>query len=285
MNNFNDTRRWRKMKKKEYADAEALLRTRELYCVGACGKFLHKNDSEDHVWTLKDSAGDISALVIQSRRSFFPVLNGQTNIPSPRFLSGFFGAVSVHAVQGLREESILLENGMAELGYKARENIDYDLMLLDRIPDRHCFTAGPAGLILRQPDVMDTDALLVLQSGYEKEEVLPQNAEFNAAACRLSLQHLLSNEQMLAAELDGRLVGKVNTSTTSFTRKQIGGVYVHPDYRGLGIARRMTAELVRSIVSQSFGTTLFVKKSNASARKVYSSLGFKFLADYRISYY
>ncbi|MDR0878604.1 MAG: GNAT family N-acetyltransferase [Treponema sp.] len=285
MNNYDRPRRWRKMKKRETAGSEALLRKQELLCVGACGKFLHRDAAEDHVWTLKDSGDNISALVIQSRRSLFPVLNGQAAVPLPRFLTGFFGNASVHAVQGLREESILLENGMTELGFTARENIDYNLMSLDAEPDRRCFTAGPPGLIIRQADVIDTDALFILQSGYEKEEVIPRDAEFNPAACRLTLQHILGNEQILAAEFDGRLVGKINTSMTSFTRKQIGGVYVHPDYRGLGIARRMTAEFVRILIARGWGTTLFVKKSNTQARAAYLSVGFKFLADYRISYY
>jgi GNAT superfamily N-acetyltransferase len=285
MSDKNDSRRWRKMKKKESSDPEALLRFREPYCVGACGKFLHRDDAEDRIWTLKNDNGNVSALIVQARRSLYPVFNGRSDVPPPRFLSNLFHAVSIHSLQGLRKDSILLENGIAELGVKAKENIEYDLMALDKNPDRTCYTAGPSGLIIRQANVIDTEALFVLQAGYEKEEVLPLNTEFNPAACRLALQHILGNEHILAAELDGRLVGKINTSMTSFSRKQIGGVYVHPDYRGLGIARRMTAELARSLISQGWGTTLFVKKSNDSARAAYSSVGFNFIADYRISYY
>jgi predicted GNAT family acetyltransferase len=99
------------------------------------------------------------------------------------------------------------------------------------------------------------------------------------------LQRIFTNEQMLVAELNGRLVGKINTSADSFTRFQVGGVYVHPDFRAQGIALRMTAEFVRSLIAQGKGVSLFVKKSNPAALSVYRRAGFEFLADYRISYY
>jgi predicted GNAT family acetyltransferase len=171
---------------------------------------------------------------------------------------------------------------MTEMGLDVREGIDYDLMGLDREPSRK---NGPPGLILRRPGIMDMNGLFVLQAGYEKEEVIPRGAEFNPAACRLTLQHLMEEDQILAAELEGRLVGKINLSARSFSRCQIGGVYVHPDYRGRGIARRMIAEFIRPLLARGWGITLFVKKNNSAARAVYRGLGFEFCADYRISYY
>jgi predicted GNAT family acetyltransferase len=117
------------------------------------------------------------------------------------------------------------------------------------------------------------------------EEVLPKGTTFNPAASRLNLAHILANEQILAAELDGRIVGKINTSARSFTRYQIGGVFVHPGCRTLGIGRRMAAEFVRGLIRQGRGVSLFVKKRNAAARKVYLDIGFDTIGDYRISYY
>ncbi|MDR3193469.1 MAG: GNAT family N-acetyltransferase, partial [Treponema sp.] len=66
---------------------------------------------------------------------------------------------------------------------------------------------------------------------------------------------------------------------------QIGGVYVHPAYRGRGIARRLCAELARELLAEGKGLSLFVKKQNPAARSVYRDIGFKTQADYRISYY
>jgi predicted GNAT family acetyltransferase len=188
-------------------------------------------------------------------------------------------------VQGLREDVEFLEGGIADLNRQPVDRFDYDLMALDREPDSG--RAGPPlpGLVLRKPAAADTEELFALQSAYEMEEVLPAGAVFNPAASRLNLARVLANEQMLVAELNGRIVGKINTSAGSFTRRQIGGVYVRPGCRALGIGRRMTAEFTRGLIRQGWGVSLFVKKRNTAARRVYLGIGFETLGDYRISYY
>jgi predicted GNAT family acetyltransferase len=129
------------------------------------------------------------------------------------------------------------------------------------------------------------NALAALQAAYEREEVLPTASEFNATASRLNIERIFTREQMLVAELDGRLVGKINTNAITFTRYQVGGVYVLPDYRGKGIARRMAGAFIDSLIAQGRGISLFVKKTNHAARSVYQRIGFDILGDYRISYY
>lgn len=281
----SESLRWHRIKKHESASLESLLRSQEALCVAACGKFLKRGDSGDQMWVLRDKAGGISALIIRSKQNLLPVFCGKNIIPRPKFLGGFWGAIPVHSVQGLKDEAISLEKMMESLGKKAAENIDYKLMSIDRSPNESCYSAGPVNLVLRRPEFTDMDALAALQAGYEREEVLPRGAQFYPAVSRLNTERLVSGEQILAAELNGHLVGKINTSALSFTRFQIGGVYVHPDYRGLGIASRMTAEFVRSLIAQGKGISLFVKKSNCAARSVYLHLGFQPVADYRISYY
>jgi ribosomal protein S18 acetylase RimI-like enzyme len=276
--------RWRKIKRQETNRPENFLRRREPYCVGACGRFLDRNSGKDQIWTLEDKKGLLSALLFYSKRTLFPVFNGKTDIPLTRFVRRYFRTAPVHAVQGVREEALVLEDALAELGIRTGETIDYDLMALDSAPEE-TFRAGPPGLIVRRPDMLDMDALFALQKEYEKEEVLPQGAVFNPVSCKLGLQRIMREEHILAAELDGRVVGKINTSARSFTRCQIGGVYVHPDYRGRGIARRMTGVFVQELIAQGWGITLFVKKQNPAALSVYRGIGFEFFADYRISYY
>jgi ribosomal protein S18 acetylase RimI-like enzyme len=275
--------RWRKMKKRDAAGLEALLHGWEGWYVAACARFL-KRGSKDHVWTLNGRGGS-SALIVQSKRTLLPVFFGRKDIPPPSFLRSLFSALKIHSLQGLKNEAVTLEHALAELDLRVKEQIDYDLMFIDRTPAGNCFCAGPRSLILRRPGYTDMDALAALQAGYEQEEVLPRGAVFYPAASRINTEHILANQQILVAELSGRLVGKINTSARSFTRFQVGGVYVHPDFRGLGIARRMAAEFIHSLITQGRGVTLFVKKSNAAARSVYRGLGFETLADYRISYF
>jgi ribosomal protein S18 acetylase RimI-like enzyme len=283
MNEPGKKGRWKRLKKHDGPAAENLFRKNELRYVGAAGRFLRRSARHDHIWVLKDK-NEAQACLIYTRRTLFPAFFGAAGLPLPRFLNRF-QAKGIHAIQGLREETAVLENGMSALGLDPLERRDYDLMALDREPEAACFRSGPDGLILRRPVPADTEALFLLQSGYEKEEVLPMGAAFNPAACRLSLQHLIDNEYILAAEMGGRLVGKINTSAVSFSRRQVGGVYVHPDYRGQGVARRMTAEFIRMLIREGYGVSLFVKKENAAAQTVYRRIGFRHVGDYRISYY
>jgi predicted GNAT family acetyltransferase len=76
-----------------------------------------------------------------------------------------------------------------------------------------------------------------------------------------------------------------NINAQSFTRLQIGGVYVLPEWRGRGIATSMTAALIRKLQSRNKDFTLFVKKTNLPARMAYDSIGFTKIGDYRINYY
>jgi len=277
--------RWHKVLKNERCKAEAFLREREKYCVSASGRFLGMKESRDHIWYMPGAEGEISALLIHSRQTLFPVFGKNSQIPAPRFLNRFLGKVYIHALQGLREDASRLETLMEYQGYYAAEKIEYELMNLDGALKPVTQRAGPASLTLRPPLPEDEDALFALQSAYEQEEVLPVNAVFNPAVTRLNIRNIIEREQVLVAELDGQVVGKINTSAESFTRYQIGGVYVRPDCRNLGIGSKMTAVFAEGLLAQGKGLSLFVKKRNAAACKVYRKIGFSTTADYRITYY
>jgi predicted GNAT family acetyltransferase len=216
---------------------------------------------------------------------YLPVLGKIRNIPPLHFMKGFLSKPPVHAVQGLRGDAEALEAALANLGYHPAEQRDYDLMALEKAPGEESSGAWPRGLELRKPGFVDLEELCPLQAGYEKEEVLPLGTVLNPATCRLALNSILSKEQSLIACLDNRIVGKINTNAASFTRVQIGGVYVLPEYRGRGIGRRMTAVFAGELLARGRGVTLFVKKNNQAAQKIYRQIGFEDAGDYRISYY
>ncbi|MCL2066305.1 MAG: GNAT family N-acetyltransferase [Treponema sp.] len=277
--------RWRKIKKNGDDAAEALLREWERYCVGACARFIKRGNSDTNVWKLCGKTGGPAALIVQNRSTLLPVFCGHREIPAPPFLDGFFTAVKVHSIQGIKEDAVILEDILAKRGKAAAQNNDYYLMIIDKMPESQCYKPEPASLVLRVPQLVDLDSLAALQAGYEQEEVLPRGAVFNPAASRINTAQLIVKEGILAAELDGRLVGKININAISFTRFQVGGVYVHPDFRGLGIARCMAAVFIGSLIKQGRGVTLYVRKSNHAARRLYDRLGFTVTGDYRISYY
>ena len=287
--------RWQKVPQDKYQAAEVYLKAWEKFCVGACARFLQANKASkqslasqskrDHVWYIADPEGGVSSLLIHSYHSLFPVFGENSAIPGPGFLKRFLIKAPIHLVQGLREDVETLEILMEDLGYFAKERIDYELMSLDTAHGAGALGAGPAGLVLRSPLPGDKERLFALHSAYEKEEVLPQKAVFNPVSCRYNLERILSSEKVLVAELDGQLVGKLNTNAESFTRYQIGGVYVRPDCRGLGIAAKMVAVFSADLLTLGKGITLFSKMHNKAAKKVYLKAGFAVLADYRISYF
>ena len=280
---MNEMPRWRKMKKRHIAQTEAILQSHERWCMNACYRYLNRG-SKDSVWTLRNKSGDIFALIVHSKQNLLPVLCGRDYIPPPHFLRGLFGAVPIHSLQGRTEDVLIVEAELEKAGLYAVEKINYDLMCIDdNLPSVRF--SSPSGLIIRKPQPDDMNALAALQAAYEREEVLPTAAEFNAAVSRLNIERIYANEQMLIAELGGRLIGKINTNAITFTRYQIGGVYVDPAYRGLGIARRMAHEFTASLLAQGRGISLFVKKTNPAARRVYQRIGFETLGDYQINYY
>jgi ribosomal protein S18 acetylase RimI-like enzyme len=279
-------RRWRRAR--DRGTAGAFLRAREPYCVVSCSRFLAQETPRELLWTL-DGAGEegeaVGGVLLQSRRALLPVLADRGTVPAPRFLTRLLHKIPVHLVQGLTPDTAIFEGFMAEAGRRAVQTIDYDLMALDREPADEALRAGPPGILIRPPEFADIDDLFAMQAAYEYEEVLPEGAAFSPALCRQALDRILVNEQILVAEWRSRVIGKVNTNARSFTRSQIGGVFVRPEYRGMGVATRMSAVFARALRAQGRGVSLFVKKRNAAARAVYRHTGFHVLGDYRITYY
>jgi len=283
----DETPKWHKMKNRDsdIYTAETLLRSMENKCVSACGRFLALNETKGSVWLLSEKKASPSALLIYSRSTVIPVLCGKKEVPCPDFLKEYIRKKKIHSAQGQKEDVLILEAEMKQMGAQTTDVYDYDLMSLDRQPDQKGFSSGPSNLVLRTPHLIDLDAIAPLQAAYEKEEVLPSGSDFSPAASRVNIAKIIAKGQILCAEIGGRMVGKININAVSFTRYQVGGVYVHPDFRGLGIARRMAAEFIASLIKTGRGVTLFVKKSNLQAQRLYSGLGFTVSGDYRITYF
>jgi len=274
---------WRKIKKNDFTHVEKLLKGIEYNYVNACAKFIAQ-EKNTLFWVLCGKE-EIQALLINFKNNILPVFCGVKNLELDFKKAGFLASKKIHSVQGLKNEVIILEDELGKNGWKAKEIIDYELMSLDGPPNKGKNFPDFSNLVLRTPVMTDIDAMAPLQAGYEKEEVLPTGSTFSPAASRLNLSGIIAKERVLAAEIDGRLIGKINVSGVSFTRYQVGGVYVHPEFRGKGIGRSMTYEFISSLISEGRGVTLFVRKTNTPARRLYLSLGFTVINDYRISYY
>jgi predicted GNAT family acetyltransferase len=276
-------RRWRKAHEIERIWPETLLKKQEAYCVSACSRFKEMNFAEDHAWVLSCGGNRISALLLHSKNSLFPVFDGQTGLPFPPFLHRFLSNITIHALHGLSHDICELERILEMASIFAKERRDFNLMTLE-YPQDICAVKTPKALKLRPALHSDLDMLTELQENYLKEEVLRKPKDYNRSICRLGLKKMIEQDKAAVAIIDGTIAGKINTNAFAFNRYQLGGVYVLPQYRGQGIGSAMTAAFARTLLAEKHGISLFVKKDNIAAETVYRRCGFTKIADYRIVY-
>ncbi len=72
----------------------------------------------------------------------------------------------------------------------------------------------------------------------------------------------------------GQVVFKAEVGSQSPTVGQIQGVWVHPEWRGLGMGAAGTATLAAVIVGTGRVASLYVNNFNAVARAAYARVGF-----------
>ncbi|MDR2602658.1 MAG: GNAT family N-acetyltransferase [Spirochaetaceae bacterium] len=275
--------RWWKAHEIERIWPETILKNYEKYCVSACSRFIDMNFKKDHAWVLSTEGKTVAALLLHTQSALFPVLAGMTDIFIPPFLNRFLENAEINTLQGVEQDVILLEKILETTGLFVREARDFNLMSIED-PSQLRETAQVEGLSLRVPSFSDMDELTPLQEAYQKEEVLCKPEDFNRRLCRLELSKIISGGRALIAEMNGKIIGKINTNAIAYKHCQIGGVYVAPEYRSLGVASRLTSEFTRYLLSEKSGASLFVKKSNAAAQRVYEKCGFNKISGYRISY-
>ena len=163
-------------------------------------------------------------------------------------------------------------------------SFDYYTMTLDENSFIPC-TLYPREINIRLAAQGDIENLMPLQRNYEIEEVLPNPKMFNEAATKKHLAMILKNQITAVAEKSGKIIAKANTNEKGFSYHQIGGVYTLPEYRNMGISTALVSYLIENIFSKGMKASLFVKKNNPAAIKVYIKLGFSKIEDFQITYF
>lgn len=105
------------------------------------------------------------------------------------------------------------------------------------------------------------------------EESYPSNW-FNA--------RMLQTKQYFGLRLKNRLVSVAGIHVYSETFKvaALGNIVTHPDYRGKGFGKAVTAGLCRSLFEHVENIGLNVKTDNAAAIALYEKLGFEIVSTY-----
>jgi ribosomal protein S18 acetylase RimI-like enzyme len=236
---------------------------------------------EDSSSARKASAALSGALLCHPSRLVFPIFPPERE--DDAFLALLVGPFSPASTIGMREDIVRYESC---LRLASRARVDYRLMTFAPGPG---FAPHPAlaypGLSVRRALISDLDALMPLQEGYEREEVLTPIHEFNWAACKASLARSLERQLVFVAEEGGVIVGKAGTNARGFGVDQVGGVYTLPARRGRGVASALVSALMGEIGASGRRIALFVKPTNASAYALYRGLGFDEIGDYRADYF
>ncbi|MCA1951361.1 MAG: GNAT family N-acetyltransferase [Treponema sp.] len=278
--------RWHKANSHDLKDMETFLRLHEPYLVAAASRFITYTQTgtpPGELLICRDAQNTIQSFVFRSGAILHPFFHGCSSERAEKIICRMLKQPflkKIYSVQGLTEDVSIAEKALESSGYTLRDAFDYYLMSLTetvRLPSQ------PDGLELVVNPTLE--ALYQLQAAYEQEEVIPSHGSFNEKHCRQGVARILREELLVYGEYQGLPAAKANTNAASYNYRQIGGVYVRPELRGLGIGTYIVAALVERIQQSGAAVSLFVKKRNQSAIRVYEKLGFKTIGEYRISYY
>jgi GNAT superfamily N-acetyltransferase len=74
---------------------------------------------------------------------------------------------------------------------------------------------------------------------------------------------------------DGRLAVMAGERMHAGTLREVSGICTHPDFRGRGLARRLTLKLIHRAMQRGETPFLHVMGDNPTARQLYQKMGFR----------
>lgn len=228
------------------------------------------------------------AVLLSSSGTAFPILSGKFDDGGPSAILALQGLKTSHTVRGWHASACVgasehVSALITALHWRQALAVEYDAMNLP--PGTYKHTAGSTIAEYRRATMSDLDALYPLAAAYEKSEVMTALHAFDPAACRATQAKNLKLQIVYLATMHGRVVGRAQTNAQGWFFDQIGGIFVEPEFRGLGLGLGVVSALVSELAARGRGVSLFVKKKNSVARSLYLSMGFRHSRDYRVSYF
>lgn len=131
----------------------------------------------------------------------------------------------------------------------------------------------------------DLDKLMPIAEAYERSEVLTPIHHYDHDATSIHQEYSLKNHVVYIITHEGRIIARAQSNAKGLNFYQLGGVYVEPAHRGLGLGKLLIQSILADFYSIKKGVCLFVKKNNLSAIRLYSKLGLIKTGDYVVSYF
>ncbi len=173
----------------------------------------------------------------------------------------------------------------AVLPRRPSQQLDYHLMSQSDPPPEPALPRLPRGMVIREVGEEAARHLFDIQKKYEIEEVLLPGSTFSPGATLEHLKQTLRDQIVLVAEVEGVPVGKVNTNARGIFYDQVGGMFTERSLRSRGVGTALMLRLLQRIAADRKTATLFVKKDNVAALRLYAGIGFSVEDEFRITYY
>jgi len=248
----------------------------------------------DHSLKKSKPASVESAVLFSQYGVMFPIFSEaslKTIGKLETYMKGF--RRNIYSVMGIKNDVVTAEK---LLKLNPHTEINYYLMVLTKedfsktynshgVKDQSKIGYGTGKLNIKRAAVRDVKDLLPLERDYQLEEVIINPKNYNPKFILEAFKKNLAKNIVLFAENDGVPVSKAGTNAQGFYTDQIGGVYTVRQERGKGFAKEVMIRLLSCIFKEKKTASLFVKKENIPAVKLYDNLGFKIMNDFRISYF
>ncbi len=279
---------WVKAGKKEIKELKEFIKPREYFSVSLTSRL---NVFGSSVYIEKSGNKIISALLLDSMGVICPVLSSESSIQPLSWIirNSVCGKKRYITIMGIEKDVLTIEKLFPE---RNKVSVDYDLLTAiskDVVLNGDLYLKKKNAALLesisiRRASNSNIKKLMPLRKAYELEEVILNPEHFNEQACKMRLSRTVAGGIFLFAEIEGAPAATCCVNAEGFEWSQIGGVYTIPEYRSRGISARLITELAKRTAERNKNLTLFVKKDNKPALKLYSNCGFINSGCFRISY-
>ena len=235
-----------------------------------------------------------SAILFSRYGVMFPIFS-ETSLKNIEKLETYIKGFrrNIYSVMGIKNDVVAAER---LLKLNPHTEINYYLMVItaEEFLKKHnlhgakdtASTGYETGkLNIKRAAVRNAKNLFPLERDYQLEEVIINPKNYNPRFILENFKNTLAKNIVLFAEKDGVPVSKAGTNAQGFYTDQIGGVFTVKQERGKGFAREVMIRLLSCIFKEKKTASLFVKRKNIPAVKLYENLGFKIMNDFRICYF